>query len=199
MPNELYHYGIKGMKWGVRRTREELGGTEEGDRKARAVAAAMSRENYKEAKAFRKKNDAGDLVWEEAHAKIGAKHYAYGLSKEEIKAGQELYNKLKTVGGNKTLDSLLSTAESALAWGPGSPARKRMDYLAGKVSRHTNKKGKVSIFGTGAASELSRMQYNSDFSKTGRDRFGNDWRGDTEKEIDRIRSAQQSYNQKHRK
>lgn len=24
-PNELFHYGVKGMKWGVRRTREQLG------------------------------------------------------------------------------------------------------------------------------------------------------------------------------
>jgi hypothetical protein len=174
-----------------------LGGTEAGDRKARAVAAAASRKNYKEAKAFRKKVGAEDYAWEEASAKIGAKYYAHGLSKEEIKAGQELYNKLKSVGGNKSLDALLNTAQDSLAWAPGSPARKRIDYLTGKVSRHTNKKGKISIFGTGAASELSRMRFNSDLSKTGRDRFDNDWRGDTEKEIDRIRSAQQAHNRKH--
>ena len=36
-PNELYHYGVKGMKWGVRRSRND-------------EAVARSRQNYKDAK-----------------------------------------------------------------------------------------------------------------------------------------------------
>ena len=39
--NELYHYGVKGMKWGVRRTPEQLG------HKNKKIPNALKLENYK--------------------------------------------------------------------------------------------------------------------------------------------------------
>lgn len=45
LPDEMYHHGIKGMKWGVRRTPEQLGYRKEQKKKLRAA----KNKAYKEA------------------------------------------------------------------------------------------------------------------------------------------------------
>ena len=47
--NELYHHGVKGMKWGVRRTPEELG------QKSRGKKSNLTPKTYYDSLEFRKK------------------------------------------------------------------------------------------------------------------------------------------------
>ena len=196
MGEYLEHHGIKGMKWGVRRSKEELGGTESGDREARAVTAAASRDEYREAKSFRKAAHATDLAWEEAHAKTAMKNYSMGLSEQEIRRGQEMYNRLKSVNDHKTLNSIFETASDSLAYAPGSYERKKIDELTRKVTRHTKRNGEVSIFGAGASSKLNRWRLESEFNTTRVDRFGRDWGGEVNRELERIDREQTKHNRK---
>lgn len=52
--DELYHYGVKGMKWGVRRTAEQLGHIVKKGASAIAKKASESREKSRQKRAYAK-------------------------------------------------------------------------------------------------------------------------------------------------
>lgn len=67
MDNELYHYGVKGQKWGVRRFQDKSGRlTPAGKKRARAQEELDKAQK----KAYRK--DAKDRMWIEADAQSNA-------------------------------------------------------------------------------------------------------------------------------
>lgn len=186
MENYLVHHGIKGQKWGVRRTPEELGRE---DRKARAVAAASSESRYRELRDYRKREGANDILYDELINKKAAKNYRFGLSKSEIKEGQKTYEDLKAHNQNKELSDIMGQAWESLSFEPGSAERNRLMHLTATVESHTNKKGQVKGVGITASSERERMKLNSRLNRTHTDRFGQDW--DIEDEYTKIRNKQE--------
>lgn len=99
--NELYHYGIKGMKWGVRRDKNSY--------KSTSIKSALARRsNEKVDKSFKdwgentkKKNDAIDLGKKANLAKIA---YEQNKSDKTLKAEYKQANKeyRKALGQNTT-------------------------------------------------------------------------------------------------
>lgn len=82
MDEELYHHGIKGMKWGVRRTPEQLGHrTSAAKRKKSSASKKAEREKKREAK----RNAAAEAVRQKklSNAKSLYKH-RNEFSQEEI-------------------------------------------------------------------------------------------------------------------
>ena len=47
MENSLYHHGVKGMKWGVRRTPAQLGHKTTSSKKKKVVRKVKVHEDYK--------------------------------------------------------------------------------------------------------------------------------------------------------
>lgn len=131
--NELYHYGIKGMKWGVHRKRPGYITARQSFRNARAAAEtarkesiAADRERLSGIGSFRKMNQNA----------IKAKQKAY----EESIAKDKAYNKqLRSKAiekGKKTVERLLSSFNT-VAGGP-----KPYDYskIPGDVAGGPKKK-----------------------------------------------------------
>lgn len=78
--DELYHHGIKGMKWGIRRTPEQLGhprsekkktGTKKKNYKRASVRAkATTAELKKRQERLKLEKNVRDLEWENASAPV---------------------------------------------------------------------------------------------------------------------------------
>lgn len=103
-PNELYHFGVKGMHWGVRRTPEELGRADYSKtvKKLRKYGKKIERNNRRSAKyAFKssKYKLKAQKAWTDKgfvrKTKKSAK-FEYKANKAKMKA-----NRLETKGQNK--------------------------------------------------------------------------------------------------
>lgn len=121
--NELYHYGVKGMKWGVRRYRKFDGsytraGVKRFDNSLDKYEKANAR--YKDAKSsyksFKKSNYSDSVKTELTNARIAKKNAKRQLDKDykHLKQdklgdkGKELYSKGKTITGNNRTTGMLS-------------------------------------------------------------------------------------------
>ena len=150
--NELYHYGVKGMKWGVRRYRNYDGsytkaGVKRFDSSLDKYDKADTR--YKNAKAEYKKNRRADgskteltnarMRRKEAKKKKQlTKDYKHLKQDKLGDQGKELYSKGKTVSSNNSVTSVMSKiggmAVSAAAYNyqTGSLGNQRVtNFLAG--------------------------------------------------------------------
>lgn len=101
MENELYHYGVLGMKWGVRRTRKQLGYTtaSQAHRKARRAGEAAAKDTINSMNASPKKH----TLREYNNAARTAKSKAYTQSFKESKArNKEIKNEERALRKNPT-------------------------------------------------------------------------------------------------
>ena len=117
--NELYHFGIKGMKWGIRRTPTQLGHTTKNknqrkndkqalikkariDKKKREVLKSRSaKELYKYANLF----DTREL--QEAYNRLQLERNIQNLVPKEVKKGQNFTQKI--IKSGRTVSDLLDT------------------------------------------------------------------------------------------
>lgn len=60
--NYLWHYGIKGMKWGVRRTQEELGHAPKGREAKKPVNEGRAKEQLRILKAANREDASDDAI-----------------------------------------------------------------------------------------------------------------------------------------
>lgn len=117
--NELYHFGIKGMKWGIRRTPMQLGHKTKNknqrkndkqalnkkariDKKKREVLKSRSaKELYKYANLF----DTREL--QEAYNRLQLERNIQNLVPKEVKKGQNFTQKV--IKSGRTVSDLLDT------------------------------------------------------------------------------------------
>ena len=117
--NELYHFGIKGMKWGIRRTPIQLGHTTKNknqrkndrqelnkkariDKKKREVLKSSSaKELYKYANLFNTRE------LQEAYNRLQLERNIQNLFPKEVKKGQNFNQKI--IKSGRTVSDLLDT------------------------------------------------------------------------------------------
>ena len=103
MPNELYHYGILGMKWGVRRTPEQL---------ARARGKKMSSEevsdDYKKAHSKKSVKSMSDKELRERLNRLQMEEQYSRLNPTNISKGKQVANKVIKAG--TTVAAVTTTA-----------------------------------------------------------------------------------------
>lgn len=114
---ELYHHGIKGMKWGVRRTPEELGhdtGKAKGfvSRKISQFSASAKAKCAEKAAAKRERKGPSAMTGEELTNAISRmqQEKQYRLLKEEAdKANESSFKRFLKNTGSKLLDRTVSS------------------------------------------------------------------------------------------
>ena len=160
--NELYHYGIKGMKWGIRRYQNYDGSyTKKGlERYNKAKDKFIEAErNRKEAKKVlrtnrsQKNKDNYRTAKSEAKRRRDEANRAYDKLKTDKLAdqGKELYRKGKTISGNNLTSARVQTA---IVIGSGVVNR-YISYKTGDVRLANASSAAIAIGGTAVNAILS--------------------------------------------
>lgn len=108
--NELYHYGVLGMKWGIHRYRESPGSyTQRGLKKYEEASDEYQsrREKLKKAKDSKNREDIKTARREVKNSKKELnKSYAQLKMDKKADQGKRLYAKGKTISGNLKINAI---------------------------------------------------------------------------------------------
>ena len=106
MENELYHYGVLGMKWGVRRTPAQLA-------KANGKAKRKSEDNAKKSdmkKAVKSRRTLSDADLKKRIERIKMEKQLKDLTAEEISPGKKFVSEVLSSSGKKVATALVTGA-----------------------------------------------------------------------------------------
>ena len=104
--NELYHYGVKGMKWGVRKSKKQL-------RRERAKKNANSQvsKDYKESAFLRRRNprSLSNAELKKAINRMQLEKQYRELSEHDMTLGEQIFKKYRKA----SIQQLINTAAQA--------------------------------------------------------------------------------------
>lgn len=107
MTNELYHYGVKGMRWGVRRTPEQLG--HRTDRKTRTMSADQKKKAYMK-QDVKNRRTLSDADLKKKIERIKMEKQLRELTAEEIGPGKKFVQDVLSSSGKKVATALVTGA-----------------------------------------------------------------------------------------
>lgn len=109
MSAELVHYGILGMKWGVRRTPEQLGHRTSPKRKTKVMSADQKRKAAMK-KDVKRRHTLSDVDLRKKIERIKMEKQLRELTAEEIAPGKKFVAEVLSASGKKVATSLVTGA-----------------------------------------------------------------------------------------
>lgn len=106
---ELYHHGVKGMRWGVRRTKTQLGGSRL--RKKQSAASEGVHDDYKRAHSGKKVKSMSDSELRSANNRLQMERQYKDLTRKTSKGTAMVSALIKTAGTIAAAETAYKTYE----------------------------------------------------------------------------------------
>ena len=140
MENELYHHGIKGMKWGVRRYQNRDGTlTNAGKKRRNKVQSANKVEKARRKADLKKRRTMSDADIKKRIERMKLEKEFKNLTKEDISPGKKYVGEVMSSAGKKALGVV---AAGAMVYGVKAAMTGKFDIkeAAGYIAANPNKK-----------------------------------------------------------
>ena len=125
---ELNHHGVKGMKWGVRRTPKQLGHKPAATKKKKSNIAAKKDEILKKLKNYKKTKDAEKAKKEAVKQKITAEEFEAKKQKAVLSGSAQEVLKFK----GKLSQAEMNTAMNRIRWEQEMKTMSEKDIVTGR-------------------------------------------------------------------
>ena len=140
MENELYHYGVIGMKWGVRRYQNKDGTlTAAGKKQKKKTLSADDKEKARRKSDLKKRRTMSDADIKKRIERMKLEKEFKNLTKEDISPGKKYVGEIMSSSGKKALGVV---AAGAMVYGVKAAMTGKFDIkeAAGYIAANPNKK-----------------------------------------------------------
>lgn len=136
---ELYHWGVKGMKWGVRRYQNKDGSLTPRGKKRQKELSADEKERAARKADLKNRRTMSDADLKKKIERLKMEKEFKNLTNEDINSGKTFVNEVMSSAGKKVLTI---AAAGAMAYGVKAAMTGKFDIseAAGYIAANPNKK-----------------------------------------------------------
>ena len=136
---ELYHWGVKGMKWGVRRYQNKDGSLTPAGQKRKKEPSADKKERISRKQDLKNRRTMSDAELKKKIERLKLEKEFKSLTNEDIRPGKTFVKDVMSSAGKKTLTIV---AAGAMAYGVKVAMTKEFDIkeAANYIAANPNKK-----------------------------------------------------------
>lgn len=136
---ELFHWGVKGMKWGVRRYQNKDGSLTPRGRKRQKELSADEKERASRKNDLKNRRTMSDAELRKKIERLKMEKEFKNLTNEDINSGKTFVNEIMSSAGKKVLTI---AAAGAMAYGVKAAMTGKFDIseAAGYIAANPNKK-----------------------------------------------------------